>query len=458
MSSTILGIDIGSTKICAIIAEERDGDLFVIGAGIAKSQGLKRGVVTNIELTSKAIKNAVNDAKRVAGTNYSKAVISISGVYTKGLNSSGIVNIPNSEITIKEIHRVMNTAIYNANILNEYEILHVLPYNFKLDDQNYIDDPLGMNGNRLEAFVHIITAQKTNLNNLKKAVSGAGIEIENIVLAGYASSISTIKNDEKELGVAVIDIGGATCNLVIHSLNSVKYSDFLGVGSYNITNDISYAFHTPISVAEKIKVEYGTLLSTLEDEEKILELPVIGDEHSSKEVYFSDIQNIIRARVEETLIILAKKIEESGEQLGAGVVLTGGMTKLKGIKELASSVFGDIPVKISRPKEINGVFNSLKDPAYSTVVGLILYGLGKSTPYEIDSSKTLNFKINKIDNINLDTYQEMKNTREELEKMDDGAAPAVTMSTRHDLATITENQNQKGNKVSKFWQWITHLF
>lgn len=454
MSNTILGIDIGSTKICAVIAEERDDDLFVIGAGISKSQGLKKGVVTNIDLTSKTIKNAVNDAKRVAGTNFSKAIISISGVYTKGINSSGIVNIPNNEITIKEIHRVMNTAIYNANILSEYEIIHVLPYNFKLDEQNFIDDPLGMTGNRLEVFVHIVTAQKTNLNNLKKAVSGAGIDIENIVLNGYASSISVIREDEKELGVAIIDMGGATCNLVIHSLNSIKYSDFLGVGSSNITNDLSYAFHTPISVAEKIKVEYGSLIEEEGDAQKILELPIIGDEHSTKEVSFIDIQNIIRARVEETLIILAKKIEQSGEQLGAGIVLTGGMTKLKGIKELAGTIFEDMPIKIARPKEINGVFNSLKDPSYSSVVGLILYGLGRSTPYEIDSNKTLNFKTNKINDISLNNYQD-DNSHDEVKQEEN---IQVAMSVKHDLATITNNDAQRGNRVSKFWQWITHLF
>ncbi len=190
LGQTILGIDIGSTKICAIIATCKDGIPRVIGTGFHKSMGLKKGSITNIEQASRAIKDAVNDARRVAGTNINKAVISISGAYTKSTDSSGIVNIPNNEIGIKEINRVIQTALYNASIPSEYEVIHILPYNFKLDDQDFIDDPMGMSGSRLEVSVRIITAQKSSLGNLKKAIKTAGIEIENIVLASYASSIA----------------------------------------------------------------------------------------------------------------------------------------------------------------------------------------------------------------------------------------------------------------------------
>ena len=239
----ILGIDIGSSKICAIIAEKNDEGIHIIGAGISKSQGLKKGIITNIELASKSIRNALNDAKRVAGTHLEKAIISISGAYTKSIDSYGVVNIPGKEIGIREINRVMQMADHNANIPIEYEKLHILPYNFKVDDQEFIDDPLGMNGTRLEVQTHIITAQKSSLSNLKKAVISAGVEIENIVLNGYASSIAVLNEDERELGVAVIDIGGATCNLVIHAGNSIRYNDFLGIGSNNITSDLSMALH-----------------------------------------------------------------------------------------------------------------------------------------------------------------------------------------------------------------------
>jgi len=290
LSTTILGIDIGSSKICAIIAEKNDDDVKILGAGIAKSQGLKKGIITNIELASKSIKNALNDAKRVAGTQYEQVVVSISGAYTKSIDSTGVVNIPNREIGIKEITRAMQMADHNANIPNEYDKLHVLPYNFKVDDQEFIDDPLGMNGARLEVQVHIITAQKSSLNNLKKAVKLAGVDIDNIALAGYASSISVLNHDERELGVCVIDIGGATCNLAVHAGNSIRFNDFLGVGSLNITNDLSTALHTPLGAAENIKINYGSLHGSSSD---LIELPVIGDDGSTHEVSLDIVSNVI---------------------------------------------------------------------------------------------------------------------------------------------------------------------
>ena len=317
MSKTILSIDIGSTKICAIIAQINDDDsIQVIGAGTSKAQGLKKGSITNIELASKSIKAAVADAKRVAGSDIKKAVVSISGAYTKSLNSNGIVNIPNKEISFKEIERVMQTSLYNANIPNEFEVLHALPFNFKVDDQDFIEDPLGMNASRLEVETHIITTQKSNLNNLKKAVRGAGIEVENVILNGYASSIATINADEKELGVAVIDMGGNTSNITIHIGNSIKYNDFLGVGSNHVTSDLSMALHTPLNVADAVKLNYGSLLTPTND---LIELPIIGDETNTHEVSLEVVHNVIFARVEETLMILAQFIENSGlkEQMGA---------------------------------------------------------------------------------------------------------------------------------------------
>jgi len=453
LSDTILGIDIGSIKICAVLAEKKNSEVSVIGSGISKSQGIKKGVITNIDSTAKAIKNAVNDAKRVAGTNFSKAIVSVSGAYVKGINSSGIVNIPTSEITIKEINRVIQTAIYNANIPNEFEVLHALPYNFKLDDQNFIDDPLGMTGSRLEVLVHIITAQKTNLNNLKKAVAGAGIEIENLVLGGYASSIAVLDEEEKDLGVAVINLGGATCNLVVHSVNSIRHNDFLAVGSYNITNDISYAFHTPISVAEKIKKEYITLEAVDGLEEEILELPLIGDDDESEDVTLKELQDVVKARVEETFLIIYKKLEDNLEHLGAGIVLTGGMTKLAGLKELAGEIFNELPVKVAKPKDIIGVFNPLKDQDYSTAIGLILYGAGKNTPYEIDSNRNLNFKTTKITDVALDEYKDNEKSESYKEESNVSAMNFDEQDRETDRIQPTQ-----GSGAGKFWQWVTHLF
>jgi len=389
LNRTVLAIDIGSTKICAIIADiDEDEKIQILGAGISKAQGLKKGSITNIELASKSIKNALNDAKRVAGTNFSKAIVSISGAYTKSLNSSGIVNIPNKEVGLKEINRVMHTSLYNANIPNEYEVLHTLPYNFKVDDQDFIEDPLGMNAARLEVETHIITTQKSNLNNLRKAVKAAGVEVENIVLSGYSSAIATLNSDEKELGAAVIDMGGSTCNLVIHSGNSVRYNDFLGVGSNHITNDLSMALHTPLQVAENVKVRHGNLV---ESSNEVVELPIIGDEETRNGVSLEVVHSVIFSRVEEALMILAKSLEKSAlkEQIGAGIILTGGMTKLKGMRELAQAIFTGMPVRVGYPDNVNGLFDELKDPAFSTVVGLLLYKAGDHTQYEIDFEQNL---------------------------------------------------------------------
>lgn len=454
----ILSVDIGSTKVCAIIAQKSENGVKILGAGISKSQGIKKGIITNIELASRSIKHAINDAKRVAGTHYDRVVVSISGAYTKSVDSYGVVNVPNKEIGIKEINRVLQMADHNANIPNEYEKLHVLPYNFKVDDHSSIDDPLGMNGSRLEVQVHIITVLKSSLNNLKKAVKSASIEIDNIVLNGYASSIAVLNEDEKELGVAVIDLGGATSNIVIHLGNSIRYNDFLGVGSNNVTNDLSMALHTPIGAAERVKIDYGSLKS---DSNDIIELPSIGDEASSNDVSLEIVTNVIYARVEETLMIIAKSIEESGfsEQLGAGIVLTGGLTKLDGIRELAQAIFNNMPVRLAKPNEhgIEGMFDTLKGSEFSTSIGLLLYGVGGFTPYEIDSAGKLRYKDESIepnrnpanfeeDELESKSYQNLKNDLEINEDDDD--------FTINDLVGGNSNESS----VKKLWNKITQLF
>lgn len=386
MNETILAIDIGSTKICAIIAEiGTSRKIKIIGHGISKSQGVKKGVITNIELASKSIKKAINDAKRIAGSSISTATISISNTYAKSLSSSGIVNIPNKEISLKEIERVIQTAQYNANIPTEYEVVHVLPYNFRVDDQDFIEDPYGMNASRMEVDINIIMTQKSSLSNLKKAVVSAGVDIDNVVLNGYASAIATMNSDEKDLGVAVVDMGGQTSNLIIHTGNSIRYNDFLSVGSNHITNDLSMALHTPLQVAEDVKLTYGDLIHNSSD---IIELPVIGDDKDVSEVSLEIVHAVITARVEETLMLLSKSLNKSllKEQIGSGLILTGGMTKLRGIRELAQAIFEGMPVRIAKPNEtnVNGFFDELRDPAYATVIGLLLYRSGDFTEYEIN--------------------------------------------------------------------------
>lgn len=455
MKKNVLAIDIGSSKICAVIAEiGPEGAIQVTGAGITRSQGIKKGSITNIELASKAIKSALADAKRVAGTEIKRAVVSISGAYTKSLNSSGIVNIPNREITFKEISRVMHTSLYNANIPNEYEVLHTLPYNFIVDDQEFIEDPLGMNASRLEVETHIITTQKSNLNNLKKAVRGAGVEVETVVLNGYASAIAVLNDDEKELGAAVIDMGGYTCDIVIHSGNAVRYNDFLGVGSHHITSDLSMALHTPLNIAETVKIKYGSLTEPSDD---LIELPMIGDEETTHEVSLGVVHNVIYARVEETLMILAQSIEKSGlkEQLGAGIVLTGGFTKLDGIRDLAVAIFDNLPVRLAKPAEVDGLFDTLKDPGTSTAVGLLKYAAGGYAPYEIDVNRQVRYRHEEpLEKPDLTTPSVQEPKEPEI------PVPPSEEEEKIKIKTFdqTSRQEKSAGFGAKFWNWITQLF
>ena len=450
MSRTVLAIDIGSTKICAVIAQiDNDNNIAITGAGTTKAQGLKRGSITNIELASRSIKTAVEDAKRVSGTTVNSAIVSMSGAYTKSLNSNGIVNIQSKEISFKEIERVMHTSLYNANIPNEYEVLHALPFNFKVDDQDFIEDPLGMNASRLEVETHIITTQKSNLNNLKKAVQRAGVEVENIVLNSYASSIATLNEDEKELGAAVIDMGGNTSNIAIHSGNSIRYNEFLGVGSNHVTSDLSMALHTPLNIADSVKLTYGSLTDQSND---LIEIPVIGDVDNTHEVSLDVVHNVIYARVEETLMILAQFIENSGlkDQIGAGIVLTGGFSKMEGIRDLAVATFGSMPVRLARPVEMNGLFDELRGAEFSSAIGLVMYSAYAYTAYEIDANKRvrhMNETPTSHTSVDLASDLEMP-----VAPLDEDAKPNMIKIDKK------ENKSDEANVVSKFWNWATQLF
>lgn len=451
MSVKILGIDIGSIQICAVIAQYDGQKTKILGTGLAKSQGLKKGVITNIDLASKSIKFAVNEAQRIAGTKFERVLVSISGAYTKSVESHGVVNVINSEIGIKEIKRAVEMASLNANVPSDYETLHALPYSFKVDEQDNIEDPLGMNGGRLEVFTHIVMAQKSALNNLKNTINMAGISADNIVLSGYASTIATINSDEKELGVAVIDMGGATCDMVVRSGNSIRFNEFLGVGSTNITNDLSTAIHTPLAAAEDVKINYGSLHY---DANELIELPNLGDDATTKEISLEIVSNVIYARVEETLMILAKMLEDSGykDYIGAGVVLTGGMTKLNGLRELASAIFDNMPIRLARPKAMDGLYENIKDPSFSTAVGLVIYGAGGFTPYEIDSKGNMRYR----DEVILPP----ENSQDELQEYSIDINDEDLQSTKEKLASIAEihKGNKTENALKKFWHRLTQLF
>lgn len=456
MNRVILGIDIGSSEICAIVAEVKDdGSPYIIGTGIHKADGIKKGSVTNIELASRAIRSAVNDAARVSGEKVDKAIISLSGAYTKSIRESAVVNVPNSEIGLKEINRVMQTAIYNAVIPEDHVLIHALPYEFRLDDQNFAEDPMGMSASRLEAFVHIVTAKKTALENLKRAVRESGVEIENIVLSAYASSIAVLSNEEKELGVACIDMGGQTCDLMIYSGYSMRYSDFLSVGSHNITIDLATALNAHPSTAEQIKTEYGKLILTDEDKEKSIKVPVMAGENATTNVSLEIVHAVISARVEETLQLLAKSIEQSGlkDKIGAGITLTGGMANLDGMQEFASSIFFRKPVRISKPMSVGGLFDGLKGTQSATAVGLILHGAGQHTNYEMDFDKKILYKrssvveSNDVGSIGLsqDASQDLSGLK-------------ITQNTG-DLSGIqTTEKDRHDNVFMRFYKWVSQLF
>ena len=450
--SSILAIDIGSSKVCALIARWQDETLQLMGSGIAKSQGLKKGSIVNIELASRAIKNVVADARHQAGVEPDRAIISVSGAYARSVNSYGIANIPTKEITVKDVNRAMQTALYNANIPADYEILHALPYNFKVDDQQNIQDPVGMTGGRLEASVHIVIAQKSALENLRKTVHSAGVEIDNMVLSGYAASIAVLSDDEKDLGVCVIDIGGSTSDMVIHYGNAPRYNDFLAVGGSHITGDLSMALHTPPSVAERVKIDHGSLSSHSGNE---LEIPKIGNENETQQVSLEMVSAVVYARMEETLMILSRQLDKSHfkNNLGAGIVITGGAAKHEGLQEMAAPIFDNLPVRIAKPKGMAGLLESLRDPAFAVVLGLVRYGAGEYTLYEIDSNKLLRTRFRNQNRENVEEAMDESSVRVR-EIVQPAKQSGVSEKTTEEKASIADIMmaEPRAEGVSEWWQ------
>lgn len=394
-----MAVDIGSINITCLIAEVLDGVPKIIGCGFAKSQGIRKGVISYIEQAAHSLKTAVEDARQMAGVDINKAIVSVSGVYAKSRNSSGVVTVTSGEIGINEIRRTIQTALHNATIPTEYEVIHVLPYQFIVDDQD-CDDPNGMSGERLKTNVHIVTLQKTALENLKKVVKYAGIEIENIVLSSYASSIAVLTEDEKELGVACIDIGGSTCDVMMYIGRSMCYNEVLKVGSNHVTSDIAVVFNTPLNVAEELKVRYGGLINLKNHEDQTtLQIPVVGGVDKPQIITFGDLSEVIYYRLAETFDFLHRMIEnnELRPQIGAGIVFTGGLMKINGIQEFVEAFFRECLTRIALPREIEGMSDELRDPCYSTAIGLILYGSGGFTNYEfIPERRQLKVKRSKF--------------------------------------------------------------
>ncbi|WP_321471112.1 cell division protein FtsA [Halarcobacter sp.] len=465
MNKTLLAIDIGSSNITAVIARNNlDYKINILGTGSYKSDGINKGVISNIELASKSIKEAVSIARKNTTEQIESTVVSISGSYTKGLRSSGSVNIPNGLITENEINQVLQMALYNATIIPEYEVVHVIPIFFKIDDSADVENPLNMNGSRLEVSVYVVTAKKTALTNIKSAFKMANITVNNFVLNSYATAISILDEQQRKFGATVINMGSTTTEFACYKGSSLIYNGFIPVGSNHITNDLSVMLHTPPIAAEKIKTEYGDLLKS--DEElanKKVRTPRIGDEKNSSEVSLEYVQTIIHARVEEVLTLIKNNLGKSGihESLGTGIVITGGMSKLIGVKELATLIFDNLPVKISNPINIKNGYMSFEDPKMATIVGLLLYSLETNRNFELDSNKNLIRKIKNVEQAATKARPEefaesiraadiqktvLNNKNKDVSEEDDSKL----------LPTLTKKDKNTG--VKKLWNAITEWF
>jgi cell division protein FtsA len=376
-NNSIVGFDIGTKKTTAIIGEITDEKkIEIIGIGTAESRGLRKGVVVNLEATVESIKKAQEEAELMAGVAIDSAFIGISGAHIKSFNSRGVIAVSgrNKEISREDISRVIDQS-KAVSIPPDREIVHIIPQEFVVDEQDGIKDPLGMSGIKLEVNVHIVTAGITSVQNLKTCVTRAGIEIEEIVLNQIATSQSVLTHDEMELGVGLIDIGGGTTEIAIFERGSLWYTSVIPIGGDNFTNDIAVGLRTPIPDAEKIKKKFGCVSSPLDEDEETIEVPPVGRGKKPRILSRQLLADIIQPRAEEIFRLIDNETKRMGyeKSLNSGVVLTGGTALLDGLEEVAEEIF-DLPVRRGEPLGIGGLVDRVSTPDFSTAVGLILYG------------------------------------------------------------------------------------
>ncbi len=370
----IVGLDMGTTKICTIVGIPSPPGVDIIGIGTHPSHGLRKGEVVNIENTVQSIKRAVEEAELMAGCEITKVYTGIAGGHIKGYNSHGIVGVKSREVTEGDIRRVIDAASAIA-IPMDREVIHILPQEFIVDGQNGIKDPLGMSGVRLEVNVHIVTGAVTSAQNIIKCANRAGLEVNDIILQQLASSEAALTPEEKELGVALIDIGGGTTDIAIFHHGSIKHTAVIALAGDHITGDIAIGLRTPVEEAEKIKKKHGCALTSLVGKDERVEVPAVG-ERSARIISRYTLAEIIEPRVEEILSLAHREIVNSGFEnlLASGIVLTGGTSLLKGVTELAEQIF-NLPVRIGYPRDIGGLTDIVSNPIYTTAVGLVLYGM-----------------------------------------------------------------------------------
>jgi cell division protein FtsA len=370
----IVGLDIGTSKVVAIVGEIKpDHEIEIIGIGSHPSRGLKKGVVVNIESTVQSIQRAVEEAELMAGCEIHSVHAGIAGSHIRSLNSHGIVAIKDREVTHGDMERVIDAARAVA-IPADQKILHILPQEFIIDEQEGIKEPIGMSGVRLEARVHMVTGAVSAAQNIVKCVRRCGLEVDDLILEQLSSSYAILSDDEKELGVCLVDIGGGTTDIAVFTEGSIRHTAVIPIAGDQVTNDIAVALRTPTQHAEEIKIRYACALTQLAAGEETIEVPSIGD-RPSRRLSRHTLAEVVEPRYEELLTLVQSELRRSGfeDLIAGGVVLTGGSSKMEGLIELAEEVF-HMPVRLGMPQYVTGLVDVVRNPIYATGVGLLLFG------------------------------------------------------------------------------------
>lgn len=385
----IVGLDIGTSKVVAIVGELGfDGTIDVIGIGSHPSRGLKKGVVVNIESTVQSIQRAVEEAELMAGCQIQSVYAGIAGSHISSLNSHGIVAIRDTEVSQADIDRVIDAAKAVA-IPADQKILHILPQQFVIDKQQGIREPIGMSGVRLEAKVHMVTGAVSAAQNIVKCVRRCGLDVEDVILEQLASSYAVLTDDEKELGVCLIDIGGGTTDIAVFSEGSIQHTTTIPIAGDQVTNDIAVALRTPTQSAEALKVKHACALTSMVDVDDVVEVPSVA-ERAARRISRITLAEVVEPRYEELFVLVQAELRRHGieEMLGSGVVLTGGSSKMHGVVDLAEDVF-QMPVRLGVPRYVSGLVDVVANPIYATGVGLLLYGHQQQVDRQVEATHTV---------------------------------------------------------------------
>lgn len=371
----IVGLDIGTSKVVAIVGEiGLEGDIEIVGIGSNPSKGMKKGVVVNIESTVQSIQRAVEEAELMAGCQIHSVYVGIAGSHIRSLNSHGIVAIKDKEVYGLDLERVIEAAQAVA-IPADQKVLHILPQEYVIDNQEGIKEPLGMSGVRLEAKVHLVTCAVNAAQNIEKCIRRCGLDVEEIILEQLASSYAVLTDDERELGVCMVDIGGGTTDIAIFTEGSIRHTGVIPIAGDQVTNDIAMALRTPTQYAEEIKIKYACALTQLAGADDTIKVPSVGD-RPPRDLSRQSLAEVVEPRYDELFTLIQAELRRSGfeDMVPAGIVLTGGTSKMEGVVELAEEIF-HMPVRVGFPQTVMGLNDIVRNPIYATSVGLLQYGM-----------------------------------------------------------------------------------